>query len=514
MDSSGSSPAPARWISAWLALLAPLYPTSFLAVFNLQRLRELPLAARWLLAAYALSQQLPAVLAPDPLLASVLALVRTTLLLGMVSVGVSITRSEAIRPLGFGLAAVMLTALAFSAQSGLDVLASRLSHPYMTSNNLGMAGTLALFLALFTPGSTRAQQWARWTLGGLALTTLLLAGSRGALAAAVLGTLIGVALQGSRRVILGALLGAALLGGGALLGERAGVVSLTRLSTADTTGRDLVWANTLSVIQAHPWGGVGTFQLGRALMPGDCSLFEATDGTRTPCPEWLAVLGQPWIIAHNLTLHQLAETGPLGTVGLLGLILVGLLGAVWRRDALAGAVLSGLLLATVNDNTLLLPSPFFAEAFWILMGVQLRHWSPVTPVRAMGAALLAPALTAGVSLPVLGQWRSLSPQVPDAQLAFLSAPERTATGGYTAYARVTAPPGAYRLTLRSCQASCVTVDTRFFWVDRSGGSLVTLSGTLRAGPNTVTLALLPRAGGLQYRPLAQETWTVQAKVQP
>ena len=514
MDSSSSSSAPPRWLSTWLGLLAPLYPISVLAVLNLRQLTLLTLPARWLLAAYALSQQLPALLAPDPLLASGLALARTTLLLGMISVGVSLTRSEAIRPLGFGLAAVIVTALAFSTQNGLDILTSRLTHPYMTSNSIGMASALGLFLALFTPGNTRAQQWARWGLGGLALLALLLTGSRGALAAAFLGTLVGVALQGQRRVILGALLGAALLGGGTFLGERSGIVSLTRIGTADTTGRDLVWANTLSIIQAHPWGGVGTFQLGRALMPGTCSLFEAADGSRTPCPDWLASLGQPWIIAHNLTLHQLAETGPLGTLGLLTLVIVGLLMALWRRDALAGAVLSGLLLATVNDNTLLLPSPFFAEAFWVLIGVQLRHWTPVTPARATSAALLAPALTVGVSLPVLGQWRPTTPQVTDAQLAFLSAPHRATTGVYTAYARVTAQPGPYRLTLRSCQASCATVDTKFFWVDSSGGSLVILSGSLRDGPQELTLALLPRAGGFQYRPLAQQTWTVQAKGQP
>lgn len=514
MDSSSSTSASPRWLFPWLSLLAPLYPISILAIVNLRQLKLLPAPARWLLTLYALSQQIPALLTPDPLLSSGLALIRTVLLLAMIGVGVSLTRSEHIRPLGIGLTIVMLTGLIFSGQNSWDILSGRLSHPYMTNNTVGIAGTLGLFIALFVSGKTKVEQWGRWTLGGLSALTLLLTGSRGALAAAVLGVVVGLLLQGSRQRVFAALCGIALLGGGAVLGERTGIVALTRLSTADTTGRDLVWANTLSVVQAYPWGGVGTFQLGRQLMPGECKLFEAVDGSYQPCPEWLALLGQPWIIAHNLTLHQLAETGPLGTLGLLSLVLVGLLVAFWRRDALAGAVFSGMLMASVNDNTLLVPSPFFAEAFWILIGVQLRFLLQLPSRPFEWGIILAPVLAVGVSLPILGQWRQSVSQPTKTQLAFLSAPLLSNTEAYTAYARVVAQPGPYRLTLRSCQVTCTTVDSKFIWVDDSGSPLTTLHGRLRNGSQTLTLALLSRAGGIQYRPLAQQTWTVQVKGQP
>ncbi len=79
------------------------------------------------------------------------------------------------------------------------------------------------------------------------------------------------------------------------------------------------------------------------------------------------------MIAHNVTLQQLAETGPLGLLGLFVLLGVVVVSAVWVRDPLGVAVLSGMLLATATDNILVVPSPGVAEVFWVTVGAVLAQ---------------------------------------------------------------------------------------------------------------------------------------------
>lgn len=252
------NPAPPKWIAPWLALLAPLYIISPLSLLALPYLKKLPKPALYILGFYALSQQIPALFTPEPLLASLLALVRTLLMFGLIGVGVALGDSQRLKPFAIGLAIVFLTAIGYSYFSGLDIFNGRLSHPYMTPITVGLAGAFGVWVALFVQGHL----WWRIPFLLASSSVLFFSGSRGPLAAALVGATIGIlSLNRFKSTIL--LLGGGLLVVGILLvGTRLDIVSLNRLKQVDTTGRDIIWANTQSVIHAYPLSGVGSYRLG------------------------------------------------------------------------------------------------------------------------------------------------------------------------------------------------------------------------------------------------------------
>lgn len=503
------APEPPRWVPFWLAALPALYVMSPLALLGLPQLRRLPRAAWWVLGFYALSQQLPALFSPEPLLASVLALARTGLMFGLIGVGVWLVQSERLRVLGFGLLLVYVTALVFTGLSGVDPFSSRLSHPYMTSITLGLAGATGVWLALFAKGKL---VW-KVPLGLLGLAVLLLSGSRGPLAAALIGCVAGFIIRRGRRLALGVVAGAALLTGAFYIGQKLDVRAITRLSNADTTGRDIVWYNTLSVIQSEPLSGVGSYLLGKRLSPpGDsCELWVAANGTAPSCREWVKKLGSPWLIAHNVSLQQLAETGPLGLLGLFMLLGAVVASALHSRDPLGVAVISGLLVATANDNTLLVPSPFFAEVFWVTAGMQLLRFQTERLVASGGWAA---GLLLVLSFPILASALPAPPLAPPAAIRFLNAPTKVESSeAYTAFAQFDLPPGRYRANLRSCTDSCEPITITNFTVPASGQSpLVMLRGDLpQAAQQRLELLLYLGEGSLRPKPAAGRSWNVEIK---
>ena len=449
----------ASWFRWWLAGLPVLYMLSPLALAGLRFLRQIPPAARWLLAFFTLSQLLPALAAPDVALAVALALLRTALTLGLIGVGAAWGTLAETKWLGLGVAITCVVALGFSFLGGADLSRVRLAHPYMTSVSLGLAGATGIWLAAYAV----ATSW-RWPLGLISLLVLLLSGSRGALIACVGGLVVGglmtwrSSLPRTALLVLGALLGL-------LMVNRLDVTSLNRLTTVDNSGRDVVWLNTLSVTEAFPWSGVGPYQLGRYItMPqGPCALFAGPEGDADACPKFLGRLGQPWVIAHNGGLQALAESGPLGLTGLALLMGTALWTAGYRRDVLGGTLLVGILIGNLNDNTTLLPSPFFAELFWIVVGVQMRHVPSIRPVHGVVGVLVA----LGLSWPVL----SLSFPAPGREMSgttrleFIYAPVEAQVGQpYQMLARIAAPPGTYRLSLRACAVGCASLETKSFTV--------------------------------------------------
>lgn len=501
------APAP-LWTGAWLALLAPLYFLAPLAVFALPALRRLPRAAWWVLGFYALSQQLPALLTPEPLLNSGLALARTLLMLGFMALGASLNSTRQLAPLGVGLAVVYVTALGLSAADGLNPLSQRLGHPYMTPITLGLAGAAGIWAALFAGGKL----WWRLPLGTAALGILLLSGSRGPLAAALVGTALGFAARQSRRVALGILAGAALLAGGFSLGTRLDLPAISRLSNADTSGRDLVWNNVLSVIRSEPLSGVGSYRLGARLSPpGEgCTLWPAPGGGVTPCPAWIARLGQPWLIAHNVTLQELAESGPLGLTGLF--VLLGVVAAAaWRqRDPLGLAVLSGLLVATANDNTLIVPGPFVGELFWVTAGGVLARMPARSPAVGWAGGVAAAGLMAALSFPLLVGTLRPAPPLAASLDALIAPRELQDPANYQAFVRLNLPPGPYRVSLRACQRSCTTVLTVPVTAPTSGPTpLLKLGGSVYDAPEQrLELLVYPGRASVRPQPLAQTAWVV------
>lgn len=511
----GEARAQRSWIDWWLALLPVAYVLSPLALLGVGHLRTLPPLARAVLGGYLVTQLVPALLGPEPALNVVLALLRSALICGLLGVGVRLGTPSRLWPLGLGLLVVYATAVIFTLLGGSPVVGVRLAHPIMTPITLGLAGTFGLWLAVFLPGRLG---W-RFVLGGAGVAVLLLSGSRGPLAAALVGTLCGLAVRGlavrgagrwrGSWPVLAAL--ALALGGLAVVGQAAPGIA-AQLSRTDVTGRDAIWLNTLSVIQHEPWSGVGPYRLGQFLAaPGrSCELFADAQGTAPECPEWLERLGSPWLIAHNLTLHSLAESGPLGTLG-LALLLGGVLAAaVRRREPFALAVLTGYLVMSINDNVLIVPSAGVAELFWITAGLCLRDMAG-SPRRVAVFGTLTLLL---VSQPVLSL---LLPRAAPPAPAFelLVAPNTVRTpDAYVALLRPTLPAGRYRAVLRSCVETCATVTFTPFTVAAAGPALtVRLQGRVRDRPvQRLELLLYPQAVGGVIRPLAGMAWEV--KLQP
>lgn len=498
---------------------------SLVGLVGLRWWRALDGAALWAFGIYAIAQQMAALLSPNPGLASITALLRSLLLLGLLGLGARLGSGRRLWPLVVGVFAVGLTALFTSAYGRVGgVFAARLSHPYMTEVSLGILGVLGALLSPFIPVGVALQGLA--FLGSAAL--LILSGSRGPLLMLGAGLLVlllssfrGAAHVSRRPVLVG--LTALLLVSGiglALHAQTAGYLS--RFLTFDSTGRDLIWLNVLSTIRHFPVGGVGEYLLGNTLADPvqSCTLWPVLAEAGYTCPDWLSALGQPWLIAHNGILQQLGEGGVIGTAGLLLLLGRVLAAARQRRDAAASAVIAAVLTGSLLDNTFIVPSPFFAEVFWLAAGIVLAARRPADVLapqqgrkRDKEALGWRPVLWGAALLIIMGfplfASRSAAPAAPLALSRFSADRLIVAGAPYRVYARVSGVDGPYRLALRSCQTSCQTVAVQV--VDVHGGSAdVWLQGQVPAEARSMDLLLLPAvAAPWRIRPLAQRTWNVE-----
>ncbi|GHG05406.1 hypothetical protein GCM10017783_17470 [Deinococcus piscis] len=524
-------------------MLPPVLGLGLLGLAGWPGLRRLPAAALWVLGFYALSQMVPALLAPDPGLALAGATVRTGLMGGLIGLGAWLGSGRGLAPLGLGLLAVYATALYGAVSHPQDIYITRLTHPYMTSTTLGLAGTLGVWLALFSshePGTDPAGEqpsapafpWLAWLsapawrlLLGLSGALIILAsGSRGALLAAIIGAAAGSVQQRSRLGAAAIALLGALGAAGVWLGERLGISALARFSDTSSSGRDLVWGTTAEVIQTYPLGGVGSYGLGRFLqLPQPCQLWPDASGVAPPCPDWMsdltARIGSPWLIAHNGFLQQLAETGPLGTAGLMTLLGLVIYAAWHSREALLIAVVAGLLVATVNDNLLLVPSPFFAEVFWLAAGAALYRLGREPAAFASPAPLRVGLLGAGAAaLLAFPVWAT--PQMTQAaappeapRLMFLDAPATIAPDSssktYAVTAQFQGPDGSYRAVLSSCQDTCVPVSSAVVRIKAGQSDFVDLPARLRPDARqTLSLRLYAAAGRSNAPLLGEHRWEV------
>ena len=493
---------PPRWIAPWLALLAPLYVISPLALLALPQLRKLPTTAKYILAFYAVSQQLPALFSPEPLLASLLALARTLLMFGLMGVGVALGSSDRLKPFTIGLGVVLVTSLVYFISSTHDLISLRLTHPYMTSTTLGLAGAIGIWFFLFNTQMSIS----RILLGISSLGILLFSGSRGALVALIVSTLLTFLIENKhvQRLVISVsiMLGIALF----TLGQHFEINSLQRLTNLYTTDRDIIWSDTFSVIRQAPLSGVGNYLLGRSLSPTSdaCKLFPTAEGQVSTCPGWLSRLGNPWLIAHNLTLQQLAESGPLGLTGQLILISFVVANSIASKESFSIALITGLIITSTFDNTLLVPSPFFAELFWITTGIQLSN---IYPLKAVDVAVSL-AILIVLALPLVG---IILPQRHfSASLNYLSAARQVSSPNhYTVRTRFVLPIGKYRVNLRSCTMSCATLATIPFQVGDQPSQILTIKVNLRSVKmQRLELRLFPGESTLKSVPNNIYIWNV------
>ncbi|WP_293172179.1 O-antigen ligase family protein [Oceanithermus sp.] len=359
---------------AWLIALVPVFPPLYLAAFAALRYwRALGPLARGVVLFYLGTQLVAALLTPNPLASVPLALVRGLFVVALVLAGARLADPRWLHYLLVGLVVVYLLAFASSWQAyGALWWQRRLVHPYYTTVSVGLAGALGVLLVL----DWRARWWWKLPVGALALAALVFSGSRGALAVLVVGALMALLARG-RRYVGGLALGgvlAALAYATVSLGQH--VPALQRLLSLGLSGRDRVWQGALEAIRTHPWGGVGPYQLGPwldYLYRGGCNLWKGAAHLGLSCPSWLEPFHGAWLIAHNLLLHALGETGIVGTTGYLALLALLGYAAVRSREPLLVAIFFGYLVMSLVDNPMAVPSLHLAEVFWVAGGMALAR---------------------------------------------------------------------------------------------------------------------------------------------
>ena len=372
---------------AWLIALVPVFPPLYLAAFAALRYwRALGPLARGAALVYLGSQIAAALLAPDPLVSLPLALVRGLFVVALLLAGVRLADPRWLHYLLVGLTVVYLLAFWTSLDAfGAQFLARRLVHPYYTTVSIGLAGAVGVLLAL----DWRARWWWKLPVAALALAALAFSGSRGALAVLVVGMVLWFAVRYRRAAWVAVVAGGSAVGVYimATLGQH--IPALARLLSLKLSGRDRVWEGALEAIRTHPWGGVGPYQLGpwlEHLYRRGCNLWGGAERLGLDCPSWLEPFYGAWLIAHNLLLHALGETGVVGTLGFLALLALVGYAAARSHEPLLAAIFFGYLVMSLVDNPMAVPSLHLAEVFWVAGGMALAKAGLAVPFE-QGAAV-------------------------------------------------------------------------------------------------------------------------------
>lgn len=374
---------PSKWVS-WLIALVPIFPPLYLAALGcLGHLRRLPLTTRYVLFFFAGTQLVAALFTPRPLLSLGLAATRTLLILAMIAAGVYLRDSRNLRPLLWGQLVIFVTAWGYTlATQGFSGVQERLGHPYYYIVSLGLVAVVALWLVVFWRGGRL-----RWRVpaGLLALITFLAAGSRGPLLALGVGSLMALALAGRQRLWWVLPLGVLALGLATLSTTLdLPVKPVERLLNDQTTGREHIWRDAVQGWKTSPIGGVGPYQGGSYLtylFKDGCQLTPTLQRNDIQCPESLNRWSSVWLIAHNVWLHWLLETGVIGLLGLITVMSYALWQAVLNRDPFTISVLFGFTAMNVVDVVIALPSQHFAELWWVIVGVSLTSRVAFTKTR-------------------------------------------------------------------------------------------------------------------------------------
>ena len=170
---------------------------------------------------------------------------------------------------------------------------------------------------------------------------------------------------------------------------------ILRLLDDQTSGRNFVWADAYAAWQTSPIGGVGAYQGGpylTYLFKGGCQLNPVLAANQINCPEWLSSFSGLWLIAHNAWLQWLMETGVVGLSGLLLIYGYGLWAAARSRDPLLIAVLFGYTAMNFVDVVIAVPSPHFAELWWVALGISVWRVPDAAAERRGSAAPAAAEL--------------------------------------------------------------------------------------------------------------------------
>jgi O-antigen ligase len=369
-----SSFKPPKWVS-WLIAFVPIFPPLYLVAFGcLNLLRTLPMTARWVLFFFTSTQLVAALFTPRPLLSLGLAAARTLLILAMISAGIYLRDSRNLRPLLWGQLVIFATAWGYTlATQGIAGVQARLGHPYYYIVSLGLVAVVALWFVLFWRGGSL---WWRIPAGVFSMLTFLAAGSRGPMLALIMGSLAAAILNARRQLwwLLVPMLTVAMVVA-ASSSLHLPLKPVERLLNDQTTGREEVWREAIQGWQFSPVGGVGPYQGGPYLIylvKDGCELTPTLSRNKIVCPAALNNISAAWLIAHNAWLHWLLETGVVGFCGLLTVMSYAVVCTVRQRQPIAMAVMFGWIAMNIVDVVIALPSPHFAELWWVIVGIGFR----------------------------------------------------------------------------------------------------------------------------------------------
>ncbi len=281
------------------------------------------------------------------------------------------------------LAALAVGVEALLEVAGLRSLSSSVARPGSLLGNASDEGAWAL-LALGPLAAVALRVGGGlYTAGALAAAaTLVCSGSRGALVGALVTALVLIVLAPRRgqRAAIAAGMAAVALGVLALPATRARVTGTSPLAAQTASGRELLWSETLSLIDAHPLLGVGPSGYLDAIPAYHDSRYERRIGPANP-PDG----------PHDWILQAAAAGGPI--LALLALVLAGLtlrrgLRAT-HRQATGGeaAAVGGMLAGLAGYGTALLfhlTSPGTTPLAAVLAGALLAERA--LPARANGRA--------------------------------------------------------------------------------------------------------------------------------
>lgn len=509
-------PTTPKWLIPWLALLAPLYVISPVAILGISALRFLPTQVLWVLGVYAVTQQISALFTPEPLLASGLALVRTMLMFGLLGIGVWLKSTDHIESMVIGLSMVFVTALSVSFFQDANFAIHRLNHPYMTPTTLGIGAALGMWIAIF---SKSLLIW-RFPLFILSFIIMLLSGSRGAIISCLVGLLFG---SMTKKVVLSIysyisiFIGLFLIV--VLFSSQESLSFIGRLLNLGFNGREVIWYNTIMIIKNNILGGIGSYRLGYYLgTPNHCFLFEThVQNTKNNCPQWLTDIGQPWLIAHNAILQQLAETGIIGTVGfviLFGFILFKIFSSE-SINPLPKAVISGFLVFNIVDNSFIVPSPFYGEFFWVLVGTQMNNIQTLSikmPITFNGFAVLV-TLLGSIAIKFYVDKKEMVNSNTSIEIKKMFAPEVVRdVNRYPIFVKYDIPSGKYKMHLLLCDDNCKIIKSTTFLSKNDSSKMIFLDIENIPFQKLQTLKILIYSEKLKnILPYFQHSWKVEKK---
>ena len=446
-------------VKFWVMSIPLLTFTSIFAAFNILRLKELPRLAVIVIVLFGITQVLPSFLTPEPLLNVGLAIVRLILIIGLIGTGLLIDWTENLWFLSLGLIFLQTISLIYTLSENADLFNVRLIHPFMTTTAVGLSGAFGLWIGLFG----RNFKTVKFVLIAWSFFALVFSGSRTAILSAVVPILIVFIINNLRIVYIRLIIIVVAFVIPPLLVSTKIIQSDTfaRLIQPSVSGRDIVWYDTYTVVRKFFWSGVGSYRLGKYISQPEqvCGTFTNADGSLQSCPQIIRKLGNPWVIAHSGLLQQFAETGFLGVFGLLGFLTIIISVALQQDNRLLMCIVIGSVIANIQDNTLIVPSSYHAELFWLTVGTILKDigrfdvkWRPLVIAAAAMSTWLLP-------LVYLSFWSTGGRfGGKRGQLDFIYAPRvANLEFPYKVIARIILPSGMYRAVLSSCYLGCVSI---------------------------------------------------------